>query len=217
MGQGVAVEVVAHRAGNSVAGIAAATGVADTVELDVHLFRGRLEVRHAKVLLWPFRRLWERWYLLRPDAARPPLGEVVAAVPDGTGLWIDLKGYTTRLPRAAHRVVGERPAVTWSSRQWWLLGWVRRHTSARTMASVGSRWQRRLALVVPLPADGLVVADRLVDGVWLARLRRRAPVLVVWGVTDPVRAAGLAAAGVDGLILDDPGSILPGRDRDILG
>lgn len=217
MRQGVVVEVIAHRAGNSVDGIAAAVGAADTVELDVHLFRGRLEVRHSKVLLWPFGRLWERWYLLEPDAARPALGVVLAAVPAGTGIWIDLKGYTTRLPRAAHRVVGDRPGITWSSRQWWLLGWIRRHTSARTMASVGSRWQRRLALVVPLPVDGIVVADRLVDGAWLARLRRRARVLVVWGVTDPVRAAGLAAAGVDGLILDEPGSVLPGRDRDVAG
>ena len=59
--------VIAHRAGNSLERLAGAGAVADVVEADVHLFRGRLEVRHAKTL-GPFPRLWERWYLLEPDA-----------------------------------------------------------------------------------------------------------------------------------------------------
>ena len=51
------VELVAHRAGNVTSSIASALDAADTVELDVHLFRGRIEVRHAKVI-WPFRIHW---------------------------------------------------------------------------------------------------------------------------------------------------------------
>lgn len=201
-----AVELIAHRAGNLVASIAPAAEVADAVEIDVHLFRNRLEVRHAKLLLWPFRRLWEKWELLPPDAARPSLGEIAAAVPDGTAMWLDLKGFTTRLPRAALAAVGDREGLTCSTRQWWLLRRVRRTTSARTMRSVGSRWQRRLAVELGSGSDGIAIDERLLDDTWLERLGQLGPV-VAWGVRDRARADALVAAGIDGLILDDLGLI----------
>ncbi len=62
--------VIAHRAANSAAALAAVGPGVDVVEADVHLFRGRLEVRHAKTL-WPSSVLWERWYLLERDGAAP--------------------------------------------------------------------------------------------------------------------------------------------------
>ena len=49
-------------------------------EADVHLFRGRLEVRHAKTL-GPLPILWEKWYLLDRDAPRPLLGDLLPLVP----------------------------------------------------------------------------------------------------------------------------------------
>src|SRR5690606_17023359 len=82
-----------------------AVGAADAIELDVHLYRNRLEVRHAKLLLWPFARLWEKWELLGRDAPRPSLAAILDHVPDGVHLWFDLKGFTTRLPRAVHRTI----------------------------------------------------------------------------------------------------------------
>lgn len=171
--RGQPVEIIAHRAGNSAESVAAAArlsalGIVDTVELDVHLFRGRLEVRHAKIVCWPFARLWERWELLPADAPRRPLGASIDAIPVELGVWIDLKGFTRRLPRAVHRSLGDRPELTYSSRQWWLLRWVRRHTAARTMVSVGSRWQRWVVVMSGTRADGIVVADRLlvVPGEW---------------------------------------------------
>jgi len=199
------VELIAHRAGNLVELVEPAVAVADTVELDVHLFRGRPEVRHAKLLLWPFARLWEKWELLPADAPRPALADVLAAVPAGTGAWFDLKGFTSRLPRAVHAVAVDRAGCTYSTRQWWILGWVRRNTSARTMRSVGSRWQRWLVGRVRFhgTSDGVVIAESLLDDRWLERLRDRVPVLVVWGVRDVGRARALIAAGVDGLIVDD--------------
>lgn len=205
MGHRGAVELIAHRAGNLAELVAPALTVADVVEVDVHLFRRRLEVRHAKILLWPFSRLWEKWELLPRDAPRPALDEILAAMPPGTAVWFDLKGYTSRLPRATHAVAGDRPDTTYSTRQWWILRWVRRHTTARTMRSVGSRWQRWLATKVRFhgPTDGLVIHERLLHDGWTGRLRARAPVLVAWGVADAERADELAAAGVDGLILDD--------------
>ncbi|MFP5488808.1 MAG: glycerophosphodiester phosphodiesterase [Acidimicrobiia bacterium] len=198
-------ELIAHRAGNLPGLVTPALAVADAIELDLHLFRGRLEVRHAKVLFWPFARLWEKWELLPRTTPRPALAVIVGVVPDDARLWLDLKGFTTRLPRAVHDVVGDRPGTTYSSRHWWTLRWVRRHTSARTMRSVGNRWQRGLVVRLgPVVAPhGVVIHERLLDPAWARQLRRVAPTLIAWGVGDRERAEELLAVGVDGLILDD--------------
>jgi glycerophosphoryl diester phosphodiesterase len=159
------VELIAHRAGNLAELVRPAAAVADTIELDVHLFRNRLEVRHSKLLVWPFARLWEKWELLASDAPRPPLRSILDGLPDGVDVWFDLKGFTTRLPRAVHREVGDRSGVTCSCRAWWVLGWVRRHTTARTMKSVGNRWQRWLVVRTRFdaPGQGVVIHERLLD------------------------------------------------------
>ena len=199
-------ELIAHRAGNLVELVAPAVAIADAIEVDVHLFRNRVEVRHAKLVLWPFARLWEKWELLPRDAPRPPVATIVDAVPPHVHVWFDLKGFTTRLPRAVHRAAGDRPALTYSSRRWWVLGWVRRHTSARTMKSVGNRFERWLVTRTRFGAGdvhGIVVHERLLHGDWLARLQAAAPTVIAWGVDDRARADALARAGVSGLILDD--------------
>ena len=52
---------VAHRAGNSLSGLQRARELGvDVVEADVHLRRGRLEIRHLKTL-GPLPWLWDRW------------------------------------------------------------------------------------------------------------------------------------------------------------
>ena len=204
IGQGGAVEVIAHRAGNLGELVEPAIAVADAIELDVHLFRNRLEVRHAKVLLWPFSRLWEKWELLDPDASRPGLPAILDHVPAGVHLWFDLKGFSIRLPRAIHRVVGDREQVTYSARAWWVLGWVRRHTAARTMKSVGNRWQRWLVTRTRFTGDdGIVIHERLLHDDWLARLHEVTPTVFAWAVHDRSRADELIAAGISGLIIDD--------------
>jgi glycerophosphoryl diester phosphodiesterase len=199
------VELIAHRAGNLAELVEPAVAVADVVELDVHLFRNRLEVRHAKVLLWPFSRLWEKWELLERETPRPSLAAILDHVPDDVHLWFDLKGFTTRLPRAIHRLVGDREPVTYSSRAWWVLGWVRRHTAARTMKSVGNRWQRWLVTRTHFGGDahGIVIHERLLHDGWLARLHEVTPTVFAWAVHDLARAEELIDAGVAGLILDD--------------
>lgn len=198
-------ELIAHRAGNLAELIGPGVAAAGAIEVDVHLFRGRLEVRHAKVLLWPFARLWEKWEILPADAPRPPLADILRHVPAGVHVWFDLKGVTRRLPRAVHAVAGERDDVTYSCRAWWVLGWVRRHTSARTMRSVGNRWQRWLIVRTRSrgPTDGIAIHTRLLDGDWLARLHAVTPTVFVWGVHDLGRARELQELGVTGLILDD--------------
>ena len=58
--------LVAHRAGNDLALLRRAEERGIThVEADLHLFRGRLEVRHLKTV-GPLPILWDQWTLAAP-------------------------------------------------------------------------------------------------------------------------------------------------------
>lgn len=191
-----------------------AAAVAHTVELDVHAFRGRLEVRHAKVIR-PFAIHWERRGLV-PELVRgldpPTLEEIVAAVPDGLGLWIDLKGFTTSLCDRALATVGEHRPLTMSCRSWWVLGPATRRPDVGTYRSVGSRWQRWIAQRVRHP-DGVVLHERLVDERCVARLRPRCSRIAAWAIGTVERALELEALGVDAVIVDDLALITTLRAR----
>jgi hypothetical protein len=198
------VEWVAHRAGNVVRTIGPAVAVADAIELDVHQFRRRPEVRHARVL-WPWSRQWEPWYLLPSDASRPPLAEVLAAMPDDVHVWYDLKGFGGRLARDVLVANGGRRPITMSCRSWWVLRAVRHHEGVRTMKSVNNRLTRLLVARTSFAGTdaGVVIDERLVDALTMRPLRRRTPTVVAWGVTDVARAVELTDLGVRGLIVDD--------------
>lgn len=196
-------ELIAHRAGNEVHLVAPALVSSDAIELDLHMFRGRLEVRHAKVL-WPLGLLWERWELL-PGAPRPTLEEILEVVPPGTHLWFDLKGYSRRLPRRLLEIAGERRPMTTSCRSWWVLRTVRRVPGIRTFRSVAGRRQLWLVqrLRFPDEDDGIVMHERLATPETVARLRRLTPNVVTWAVDDLDRALELLDMGVTGVIADD--------------
>jgi glycerophosphoryl diester phosphodiesterase len=197
------VELIAHRAGNEPHLIAPAQLVADTIELDVHLFRGELEVRHAKVL-WPFAVFWEKWELV-PEAPRPLLTTILGAAPDDAHLWFDLKGITGRLPKHVLADVGDRRPITMSCRSWWALRSARRTTGIRTFRSVGTRWQLWVVQRVRFSGedDGIAMHERYASHDVLARLHRRTPNVVVWAVEDLDRALELHEMGVSGIIADD--------------
>lgn len=209
----VGVELIAHRAGNEPHLIAPALAVADMIELDVHLFRGRLEVRHAKVL-WPFAVFWERWELL-PDLPRPALATILETAPDDAHLWFDLKGFTSRLPRRLLRQVGDRHTFTTSCRSWWALRSARRIPGVRTFRSVANR--RHLWLVQHVrfapQDDGIVMHQRLATTDVIERLHRLTPNVVVWAVEELDRALELHAMGVSGIIADDLELLARLRDR----
>ena len=195
---------IAHRAGNSADRAVAAAPIADAIEVDVHLFRRRLEVRHARAL-WPFSRQFEPWYLLPRSAPRPALDEIVAAVPPDAHIWYDLKGFTPRLARQVLATNGARRPATLSCRSWWVLRPARRIEGVRTMKSVNNRLTRWLVMRTPLGSadSGVVINQRLLETGVLRRLRERTAVVVTWGVADPDRARELIDAGIDGLIIDD--------------
>lgn len=113
--------VVAHRAGNEVATLRRAEALQiPLVELDVHLDRERLEVRHLK-RLGPIPVLWDRWRLAPGWNARLTLQELLQESAPDTQLMLDLKGGHPRLGTLVAAVLEGRATsahVTVCSR-WW--------------------------------------------------------------------------------------------------
>jgi hypothetical protein len=72
--------LVAHRAGNQLDLLRAAEAdhCGAIVEADVHLFRGRLEIRHLKTL-GPLPVFWDRWQIAPPWRPHLLLSDLVAS------------------------------------------------------------------------------------------------------------------------------------------
>jgi glycerophosphoryl diester phosphodiesterase len=198
---------VAHRAGNDPARLAAAieAGV-DRVEADVHLFRGVLEVRHARTL-GPVPVLWDRWELHGPRTPRLTFEAVLDVA--HRGLYVDLKGRDPRLGPAVVAAVRRRHSgdLVISSRCWSHLDTLRGMPGVQLVPSVGRPWQ--VARVLErFPAGllhGVAVHERLLDEPTVARLLQQAGVVYSWPVNDPATAQRLLRSGVTGLISDDVG------------
>lgn len=207
------IELIAHRAGNAVEAVAPAVVVSDTIEADVHLFHGRVEVRHPKVIR-PSRIQWERWWIDLHPPTPPALAEIVAAMPSDTAVWLDLKGFTRRLTIAAVGAVPASRPITTSSRSWWVLA-PARSRNIRTMRSVGSRWQLWAVRRVRRwhPTDGIVVNERFLTRGRLPSLLGLTPTVHAWGVLDLPRAVELIEGGITGLIIDDLNLIAQIRRR----
>ena len=199
------VEFVAHRAGNDPDAAWRAAEVADLVELDVHWYRGRIEVRHAK-RLWGTRRLWEKWYVLPAGGQRRVLADVLAKLAPEVHLLVDLKGWNPRLATAVRSAIDGRPHTTVASKSWWLLRPFTASPSVRTLRSVGTRLRLAAARRLPLPrgVDGTVVHERLLTREVTAELKARGEVLA-WALTSRERIEQLARWGVSGIIVDDLG------------
>ncbi len=173
------------------------------VELDVHLWRRRLEVRHAK-RLWLFQRLWEQWHLLPRHTPVPDFDRALAALPDATPLLVDLKGWSPTLARmVSTRISDARPVVV-SARSWWLLRGLHDRPGTTTLRSVGQPWQLWLAMRLPCAGHGVVIHQRLLNPHTVRRLVDRYRAVFTWNVESEDRARQLIDMGVAGLIIDDP-------------
>ena len=203
-------DLIAHRAGNSAAelqGVAELQRDADVeviVEVDVHLHRGRLEVRHGK-LLWPTKRLWEKWYLLPAGTPVPSLDRILEAAGPDQPVWLDLKGPDRRLARSLRPIVERRSDVTVSSKAWWVFSQFDGIEGLRRVRSAGNRFERLLLRLLPFRrhTDGVVLHERLLDQQWIERLRTANGQVFAWAIEDRARAEELLGWGVRGLIIDD--------------
>ncbi len=112
---------IAHRAGNSLAGLHAANALGvDVIECDIHHHRGRLEVRHLKTA-GPLPFLWDRWELAPASAPRLGLRELLDADRHGTTFMLDLKGRRPAGARAVARLLhdsGHHRPVLVCGRYW---------------------------------------------------------------------------------------------------
>ncbi len=179
----------------------AETHRARLVEADVHLYAGRLEVRHLKTI-GPLPVLWDRWYLAPRGTPRLELRDLLAAVGPGTELMLDLKGIDPRLPgRLAAELAGHRGPVTVCSRNWRFL---RRLRGPRIVHSIGSRRQLRALRrrFAGRRLEGVSIHRRLLDVATVADLRRRADMVLAWPVATAEEARRLAIWGVDGVITE---------------
>ena len=199
--------LVAHRAGNDPGRArAAADAGADLVEIDVHMRRGRLELRHPR-RLGPV--LWDRERLALARGPSQALEPVLAALGPRAEPMLDLKGGPPRLAEAtlaaARHALGDR-RVTISSRRWELLERLRGAPGVRLLRSAAS--PRELARLLRLAAegrlgDGACVRADLLAPAAITSLRAATPLLMTWPVGDAQEAGRLSRAGVSALVVDD--------------
>jgi glycerophosphoryl diester phosphodiesterase len=202
--------VIAHRSGNSLLALrtAEAHGLR-VIEADVHLFRGRIEVRHLKTL-GPVPVLWDRWTLASPFGRRLVLAELLEAAGAQTELVLDLKGRERRLATAVLDLLRPRldagAPVTICARSWPLLEQLGGVEGVRRVHSVGSARQlRRLRRrAAGSRIDGISIHERLLDGETVLALSRYADVVMTWPVRTAEQARLLLGWGVAGLITDVP-------------
>jgi glycerophosphoryl diester phosphodiesterase len=177
------------------------------LEADVHLYRRRLEVRHTKsmgVLPW----LWDRWYLVPSAAPRLHLDALTAAVPAGSTLMLDLKGWHPWLGRVvATAMEAAAPGAPYvvASRAWGMLTAFEPLDHVRIIHSARSP-REAAALPRRLRAhrtDAICIYRRLLDEPrWVAQLRPLSPVLFTWPVRSRADARNATARGAGGLVVD---------------
>lgn len=201
---------IAHRAGNSLAGLHGANELdVDVIEADIHHYRGRLEVRHLRTA-GPLPFLWDKGQLVSAFAPRLGLQELLEADEHGTLFMLDLKGPWTWTGRAVARLLHDgghhRPVLVCG--RWWPsidamahLPYVRPVLSARNRWELG-RLRRRLERG-PVP-HGVSVHRSLLDRESVAALHRRVELVMTWPVNDPSALRAVLEIGVTGVISDDP-------------
>ncbi len=197
--------IVAHRAGNAIDTARAAAAEGYMVEVDVHVFRGRVEVRHEKVIR-PFSRLWEPWELRPRGTGCPELLQILDAVGPGGAVLLDLKCFTRYGARRIRAAVPEGMDVVVSSRSWWTLGAFKTRPDTLALRSCANRAQLWLGTRLPGlgKAVGITAHQRLLSPELVAKIRERSPEVFSWGLTSAARCRTLMAAGLTGVVLDDP-------------
>lgn len=202
---------IAHRAGNSLAGLLAANRLhADVIECDVHEYRGRLEVRHLKTA-GPLPFLWDRWELVSARAPRLGLEELLTADRHRTTFMLDLKGRRPEVGRRAaqllHQLSHSRPILvcgrTWPSVDAMAdVPYVRPVLSARTRRELTALLER--LAVGDRPVHGVSVHQSLLDQDSVAALRATVDLVMTWPVNDDDLLDRLLELGVNGIITDEP-------------
>jgi glycerophosphoryl diester phosphodiesterase len=199
--------LIAHRAGNEPARLRAAERAgADVIEADLHLRRGRLELRHLKTL-GPLPIYWDRWALAPPWRHFDSVVDLLAAAQPETVLMLDLKGTdpaAARMLSAALSRAERLVPVLVSARAWPLLDEIDPALAQRIASAARPRQLDQLiAYAASHPLDCASLHLRLLDRDRLSALRAHVPLVMTWPVNHRDEAARATALGVGGLISDD--------------
>lgn len=199
---------VAHRAGNDLETLreAALLG-ADVIEADVHLHRGRLEIRHHKTM-GPLPWLWDKWEVTPGSLPRLVLSELMDALPPGTTVMLDLKGVGqagAEVARLLHARFPEDPLLVCA--RWWPsvlpfrdAPWAQVLLSARGRMEL-ARLRRRLA--AGSAPDGVSLHLSLLTPAVVAEIKEHVPLVLTWPVDDDASLQEAHRVGVDGVITKD--------------
>ncbi|MDT7571480.1 MAG: hypothetical protein QOE05_1654 [Actinomycetota bacterium] len=199
---------VAHRAGNALDLLTTTlSDGADLVEADVHLYRGRLEIRHTKTM-GPLPWLWDRWYVVSARSPRLSLAELAGALPPERRVMLDLKGWHPWLGhRVAAAMADAAPGVPYvvCSRHWRMLDAFDGLDHVDVVHSVRSRSElarlrRRLAAH---RSWGVAVHRELLPRLDVPALLRTVDALLTWPVNTVEALEEVASYGVTGVISDD--------------
>jgi glycerophosphoryl diester phosphodiesterase len=203
---------VAHRAGNDLDVLqqAALLG-ADVIEADVHLHRGRLEVRHEKSM-GPLPWLWDKWQVYPADKERLLLDELMDALPVGTTVMLDLKGVGRVGPQTLDHLRSrsvEHPL--WVCARWWPSSlafldapWANVLLSARGRTEI-ARLRRRCA--AGSPPYGVSVHLSMLSPDLVSELQSYGTKVLSWPVDDDIALSRARALGIDGAITKDLGIV----------
>ncbi len=212
---------IAHRAGNSLAGLHEANLLgADVIECDVHAHRGRLEVRHLKTA-GPLPFLWDRWELASASAPRLGLTELLDADRRGTTFMIDLKGRSVSTGSAVAELLHERAhehPVLVCGRYWPAVEAVARLPYARPVLSARNRAElgallRRVDAVGRTAPYGVSVHRSLLDAPVVARFRRVVETVMTWPIDDLDWLDRVVGFGANGVISNEPDILREVRRR----
>jgi glycerophosphoryl diester phosphodiesterase len=178
---------VAHRAGNTPAGLRAALAArVDLIEADVHLHRDALEVRHGRDLAVDLR-------------------EILAVNGGDPRLMLDLKGRSPEVASrvaAMLRVVAPGVPVAVCTKQWRMLDAFAADPHVRRILSAANRLQltRLRARLRRERAHGVSVRLRLLTAPLVAELRRATDVVLAWPVDTEAALSHAERLGVTGVI-----------------
>lgn len=204
---------IAHRAGNSLAELHAANQVpVDVIELDVHDYRGRLEVRHLKTA-GPFPFLWDKWELKKASAPRLGLEELLEADEHGSLFMIDMKTRKVSAGQAVARLlhdIGHHREVLVCGRYWPGVEAVAELPYVRPVLSARNRLEfprLRARLDSPPagspPTYGVSVHRSLLDADTVAWLHERVELVMTWPINDTASLDAMLDIGVTGVISDE--------------
>ena len=208
----MSVLAIAHRAGNSLAGLHAANllGV-DIIEADVHAYQGRLEVRHLKTA-GPLPFLWDRWELVSAAAPRLGLDELLQAGRRGATFMLDLKGRHERVGREVAALLHQHAVhdpILVCSRGWASVDHVATQVEhARPVLSARTRPEltalRRRVAVSDHPPYGASVHASLITPRVTAELRDRLELVMTWPINDHAALTRVVELGANAVISDEP-------------